>query len=796
MSTLLQDLRYAFRTLRKKPGFTLVAVTTLALGIGANTAIFSVVKGVLLDPLPYDEPHQLTAVWGFHPQIGRETASLPDFVDWREQNQVFDGLGAYTGWSATMQGEAGTDRILGALVTGDFLDVFRATPMFGRLLLPEDDTPDAPRTVVLSNGLWRRRFGSDPAIVGQIITIRSNSYTVVGIASPDFQYPTWAELWSPLAMDPTQAGRRSDFLRVVGRLDEGVTVERAESDLRAIMARLAVEYPASNATWTAEVLPLQEDLVSEIRPALFVFLGAVGFVLLIACANVANLLLARASGRRSEIALRSAMGANRSRLVAQLLTESTLLAALGGIAGLGLAFVGLQGLLTLAPDIPRIETIRIDLGVLAFTAALTLATGFAFGVIPALHTSGHHLHDSLKEGGRSAVLGRGGQRFRSGLVVAEVALALVLLVGAGLTMRSFVRLQAVDPGFDPTSVLKFRVLLNRQDFPDTATVLGFHQQLDERLRALPGVISVGGVSGVPLTGFANYLAFEIEGQAPVDQNDVQDVEAFDASSNYFETMRIPLIEGRMFSVIDDIRSGRVAVINETMAKRYWPDGNAVGARVTYGTIWMTIVGVVGDIKNESLAEEPYPQLYRSSNQILQRGFVYIVRTTTSPTSLAAAVRREVNSLSASVPIYRMQTMGDVMSDAVAQPRFALMLMGVFAAVAALLAAVGLYGVMSYTVAEQTREIGIRMALGAKQADVLRQVVARGGILALIGVGIGLAGAFGVTRLLSSLLFDVSATDTITFVSVPVLLVTVAVLACLVPAVRAARVDPMIPLRSE
>ena len=524
-------------------------------------------------------------------------------------------------------------------------------------------------------------------------------------------------------------------------------------------------------------------------------------MLLIACANVANLLLARAAGRRSEIALRSAMGANRRRVVTQLLTESTLLASLGGIAGVGLAYVGLPALLTLAPEIPRIETIRIDSGVLAFTAALTLATGLVFGVIPALHTSGRQLHDSLKEGGRSAALGRGGQRFRSGLVVAEVALALVLLIGAGLTMRSFVRLSAVDPGFDPTSVLKFRVLLNAQDFPDTATVLGFHQQANERLRALPGVVSVGAVSGVPLTGLANYISFAIEGRPPVDQNDVQDTEAFTASADYFEAMRIPLLEGRMFGTIDDIRTSRVAVINETMARRYWPDGDAVGTRVTFGNpqqnpIWMTIVGVVGDIRNEGLAEEPYPQLYRSANQILLRGTTYVVRTTTSPTSIAAAVRREVNSLSATVPVYRVQTMEDVMSEAVAQPRFALMLIGVFAAVAALLAAVGLYGVMSYTVAEQTREIGIRMALGAKQGDVLRQVVARGGLLTLIGVSIGLVGAFGVTRLLSSLLFGISATDAATFVGVPVLLVTVAVLACLIPAMRAARVDPMIPLRSE
>ena len=800
MGTTLQDLRYALRTLRWNRGFAIVAIMTLALGIGATSAIFSVVDAVLLRPLPYPEPDRLVVVWGSHPQIGLEVASLPDFIDWRAQSESFAGMAAVAEQNFNLTGEGEAERIRGALVSADFFDVMGVNAVLGRTPLAEEDEPGVDRVVVLSHRLWQGRFGGDPSIVGRTIRMQGRTYPVVGIAPLGFEYPSETELWLPLALDASRFGRRGDFLFVVGRLNDGVSLESAQAEMTAIASRLEEEYPGTNARWTAELIPLHEEIVGDIRPVLLAFLGAVGFVLLIVCANVANLLLARAAGRTNEIAIRAALGAGRARLLRQLFTESGVLGLLGGAFGIGLAALGVRGLVALAPEgIPRLDGVAIDVRVLTFTLVIAVGTGLLFGLAPALRISHANLQGSLKEGGGRSAASWQRSRFRRGLVVGEVALAMILLIGAGLLMRSFAELQRVDPGFQPSGVLTFRVALPSASYPNEQ-VLPFHDRLFERLASLPGVIDAGAISSAPLTGGASYLSFAVRGRAVPAAGEVQDAQVHVSKPGYFETLRIPLIEGRVFTERDRDEGEQVALVSEAMARRYWSGESPLGYHITFGNpqdgSFMTIVGVVGDIHHEGLDSDPYPQVYIPHGQNPSRAMTVVVRTQGDLDALAAAVRSEVRGMDAALPVYELARMTDHLGSAVAQPRFNSTLIMIFALVAVMLAAVGLYGVLAHSVAERAHEIGIRMALGAGQSDVLRHVLGQGGLLVAIGAVIGLGGAAWMSRLLSSLLYGVGPIDPLTYGGVALFLLLVAYAATYIPARRASRLEPMIALRHE
>ncbi len=801
METLWQDLRFGFRMLAKSPGFTAVAVLTLALGIGANTAIFSVVNAVLLRPLDYSDPDQLYVLWGHHPQIGREVASLPDFVDWREQNQSFEDLAAMSRRSMNLTGRGEAERVIGARVSASLFPLLRVETIRGRAFSPEEDRPGAERVAILSHGLWQRRFGSDPAFVGETITLDGESYAVIGVAPPEFQFPGRVEVWIPLAMEVDPTERRGDFLLVLGRLKPGVTQEQAQAEMTTIAQRLEQQYPNSNTKWGIEIVSLHEQVVGNIRPALLVLLGAVGFVLLIACANVANLLLARAAAREKEIAVRAALGAGRGRLVRQLLTESLLVAIIGGALGLLLALWGIDILLALNPDdVPRLSGVGVDGWVLGFTLGISLLTGILFGLVPAVQISRPDLHESLKEGGRTS----GGSlrhRTRHILVVAEVALALVLLIGAGLMIRSFDRLQRVSPGFNPENLLTMRISLPPAKYPERQHVLNFFDQLLERVRSLPGVQSASTIDNPYIGGGGNYLSFIVEGQPTPPLDQVVDAQVRSVTPGFHRMLGVPLLRGRSLTGQDGPGNRLVCVINETMARRYFPDRDPLGQRVAFDgpdgqPRWREIVGVVGDVRQGGLDAEPYPEILLPEAQRTIPAITLMVRTANDPHTLAGAVRGEVQAMDPDQPVYAVRTMDDIMKASVAQRRFNMLLLGSFAAVALLLAAVGIYGVISYSVSRRTHELGIRMALGAQPRDIFKLVVGQGMVLVVIGVGIGLAASFGLTRFLSSLLFEVSTTDPATFAGVSLLLAAVALLACYIPARRATRVDPLVALRYE
>jgi putative ABC transport system permease protein len=792
--------------LLRRPGFTLVAVITLALGIGANTAIFSVVNTVLLRPLPYEEPERLVMIWETNLKSGikEEPASIPNFSDWREQSQAFEAMGAFaTSLPILSSGTGEPERIQSGIVSAGFFSTLRAKAALGRTFLAEENQPEKNRVVVLSYALWQRRFGADPNIIGQSLTLNGNAHTIVGVMPADFQHPapnTRRDLWTPLAFNP-QAGRRSDFLRVIARLKPGVALERAQAEMSAIARGLEQQYPGTNAGWSVNLVLLHEQFVGKVRLALIVLLGAVGFLLLIACANVANLLLARATARQKEIAVRAALGAGRGRLIRQLLTESVLLASVGGMLGLLLAFGGLKLLTTLGPEnLPRIGEIGIDQGVLGFTFVVSLFTGVVFGLVPALQISRSNLSESLKEGGRSMTEGLGSQRIRSLLVVSEVALALVLLIGAGLMIKSFSQLQSVQPGFNPSRVLTMDIGLPGVKYPENHQVVAFFDHLEEKVASLPGVKAAAFATGLPFAGRDGYLAFVVEGRPPLPPEQVQDAQFSIVSDGYFQAMEIPLLKGRWFSSQDGDKAPSVALISQTMARRFFPDEDPIGKRVTLGDPqtgpWLTIVGIVGDTRSEGLDAEPYPQMYQPYRQNPSRFMTLIARTATDPLSLVGAVRSEVRSLDQQQPISNVNTLEHLLSRSVARPRFNMLLLGIFAVTALVLATVGIYGILSYSVSERTHEIGIRMALGAERRDVLKLVVGQGVKLAVVGVAIGLIGALVLTRLMEGLLFGVSATDPLTFVAISLLLTGVAIVAAYLPARRATRVDPMVALRYE
>jgi putative ABC transport system permease protein len=806
METTWHDLRFAARMLAKKPGFTLVAVVALALGIGANTAIFSVVNSVLLEPLPYREPERLMMVWEDATSLGypRDTPAPANFVDWRDQNSVFEGMAASASETFNITGDGEPEKIEAARVSAGLFRLLGVMPASGRDFAAEEDQPGGERVAVISHGLWQRRYGARPEVVGGTVTLDGEPHTVVGIMPPRFEFPSrGVDVWVPIALGGEEAASRGNhYLEVVARLKPGVNPAQAQSDMDAVARRLQELYPDTNTGLGVAVVPLHEQLVGEIRPALLILLGAVGLVLLIACANVANLLLARAAARYREAAVRAALGAGRLRLVRQFLTESLLIAMLGGAAGLLLAFAGLRVLAAFIPEeISLAREISLDPRVLAFTVAISAATGIVFGLVPALQASSPNLNDSLKEGGRDPSAA-GKSRARSTLVISEVALALVLLIGAGLLINSFVRLQSVDPGFRSDNLLTMSVVLPDTKYPDASRRAAFYDQTLARVGALPGVESAAVVTRLPLTFKGNANSYSVEGfpEPSPDQRPIAVTRVI--SPDYFRAMGIAVLRGRHFTPQDREDSGNVVVVNETFANRYWPGDDPVGKRIKMGSLssdapWLTIVGVAADVRQFELSAPPRPQMYLPYTQLdffSPRDLV--VRTASDPLALATAVRNEVWAVDPDQPVSNVRTMGSIVAESLARQRFSMLLLAIFAGVALALAAVGIYGVLSYTVTQRTREIGIRMALGAERRDVMRLVVGQGFRLVVIGLAIGIVAALGLSRLMASLLFGVSPSDPATFLAVPAVLAAVALVASYVPARRATRVDPMRALRYE
>ena len=806
MESIVKDIRYGMRSLLKHPGFTAVAVITLALGIGANTAIFSVVNGVLLRPLPFKEPDRLMMIRETKlPQFPEFSVAPGNFVDWKKQNTVFERLVAFRGSSLNLVGTGDPERLRGMNVTEGFFAMLGAQPQLGRDFLLEEDQVGHSSVAILSHGLWQRRFGGDPKILNQVITLSGTGYTVIGVMPATFRFgggDAGTDLWTPMALTEQQAQNHGGHnLAAIGQLKPGVTTAQASAEMSAIAGRLATQYPA-DVGWDVKIVPLLEYSVSSIKPALIVLVVAVGFVLLIACANVANLLLARAAGRQKEMATRTALGAGRWRIVRQLLTESLLLSLVGGGVGLLLAKWGMDLLLTLAPaNLPRMSNVSLDGRVLAFTAGITLLTGVVFGLVPAWQLSKPNLSETMKDAGRGSTEGGRRQLIRSSLVVLEVASALVLLVGAGLVIKSFWRLQQVDPGFNPDNAVTASVQLPKAKYPEENQQVAFFQQLIQRVGALPGVQAAGAGHVIPLSGNDFVLRFEIDGRAPLPANASQSTNYYSVSADYFKAMGIPLRRGRSFTERDTNDSPRVALINETMAKKIFPDEDPIGKRITFddrdkNPTWFEIVGIVGDVKQYGLEQATTMQTYEPYTQQTFPYMTMVVRTGGDPATMGAAIRNEVLNLDKEQPTTNIQTLNQFFSTSIAQQRFSVVLLGVFAAVALVLAAVGIYGVLSYAVTQRTHEIGIRMALGAGRHHVLRLVVGKGMLLTLIGLAGGLIAAFALTRLMASLLFGVTATDPVTFASVATVLLGVALLACYIPARRATKVDPLVALRYE
>jgi putative ABC transport system permease protein len=799
MGTFGQDLRFALRMLAKKPGFTLLATAALALGIGANSAIFSVVDTVLLRPLPLQDPDRLVIVSANSSVIGRFSTSAPDFADWREQNKVFEGIAAYSRATYNLVGSGEPERLTAMGVTPDFFSVLAARPLLGRGFRTEEGQRGNEHVAVLSEELWRRRFGADPGILGKPLLLDGQSTAVVGVMPRGLNLPRAVELWTPVVLNLAETERGNHFLNTVARLKHGVSVEQAAAEMNAIAKRLEQQHPDSNAGWSTLVSPLYEEVVGKVRPALLVLLGAVALVLLIACANVANLLLARAATRQREIAVRKALGASRGRLVRQFLTESVLLSLLGAVLGLLLAFWGTDLLQAVRPrDLPRVEGLGIDGRVLGFTLLLSLVTGTLFGLVPALHATDPALNEILKEGSGKSTPGWRGHRARSGLVIAEVALVLVLLVGAGLLIKSFDRLLDVDPGFDPTNVLTLRVSLPDGTYPDGGRRAGFYREAARRIGALPGVEAVGLIHRLPLDFSDTQFDFEIEGRPAPPPGQQLSTHLRSIGSDSLRALGIPVLRGRGLSESETWDKPGLVLINEAMARRFWPGEDPLGRRVHFGTDdpWLTIVGIVGDMRINDLGKEPVPMTFVQYQTWPTAEMAFVLRTPRAPGSLADAVRDQMRSLDPGLPLYDVNTLEQIVSQSMASRRFNLSVFGLFAVLALVLAVIGIYGVMSSTVTERTREVGIRMALGAERRAVVGLILGQGMGLVLAGLALGLLGAFGVTRVLSSLLYGVSPNDPAVFAGVALLLSAVAMLATYLPARRASRVDPMVALRHE
>jgi len=811
--TLVQDVRYGARMLAKHKAFTSIAVITLALGIGANTAIFSVVNELLLRPLPYRDADRVVMLWEVTPE-GRHqnSTSRGNFRRWREQTTSYQQIAAFTDFRFILTGAGEPEDLAVQMATPELFKVLGVDPILGRTFLPDDAEDGKPPVTVLSYGLWQRRFGGQPSVIGQAITLNDDKYTVIGVMPPTFQFHIQqrsgtgrpAELWTILPM-PTGPGanERGRFLSTVARLKDGVTVDHAAAELRTIHRRLSDEEPQFNKNWTAEVLPLREQFFGNVKRPLWLMLGAVGFVLLIACANVANLLLSLATAREKEIAVRAALGARRTRIIRQLLTESLLLALLGSMLGLAFAWIGIKALMMISPkDLISLQSVGLNVTVLLWTLGVSVLTGIIFGLAPALHVSRLNLNDSLKEGGKSeSSQASGSRRLRSALVVSEIALAVVLLASAGLLIKSFIRLQQVDRGFDTDNVLTMVIRVSDSRYKEDSQFVNFFHQVLERIRHLPTVRSAGEVNFLPLYGgLGSSTGFKILGRPEPPPGQGPDCDVRVADSGYFQTMGIPLLRGRNFSDIEQREPRHVILINEALARTYFADQDPLGQRLDvlmFDTPQPAeIIGVVGNVRYDTLIDQAPPAVYFPHPDLTYSFMTLVIRTDGDPTAIAPAVQREIRSLEPNQPVSNVRTMNQVMSEYVGRSRFNTQLLGLFAGLATLLSAVGIFGVMNYSVALRTREIGLRLAIGAQPRQVLLLVLKQGFWLTMVGVVLGLAAAFALTRLLSGLLFGVGAVDAMTFATISVLLVIVSLLACYLPARRAMRIDPLSALRYE
>jgi putative ABC transport system permease protein len=798
METLLRDIRYGVRSLLKRPGFTAIALIALALGIGANTAIFTLVNAVLLRPLPFAEPDRLVWVWGNIKNGGNRASVSPlDFLDYRQQNSTFEEFAASMQLRLNYTGGSEPERLEANGVTGNYFQALGAKPAFGRTFLLENEKPGNDQVAVLSYSLWQKRFAGDPAIINKTITLDGRSCAVLGVMPPDFSMPRAADVWVPINfdIDAEMKMRGAHFLRPIGKLKAGVTMAQAQADTDAIARRLEEQYPESNSGWNLRLVSLREQLVGNTRPTLFILFGAVGFVLLIACANVANLLLVRAAGRQKEIAVRTALGAGRWRIVRQMITESVLLSLVGGALGTLLALWGVEVLVALsAESLPSTAHVGIDATVLGFTLLVSLLTGVLFGLAPAVRTMKLNLSESLKEGGRSGSEGVHRNRTRSVLVVIESAIAVVLLIGAGLLVRSLVRLQDTSPGFDARNVLTMGVNLPRDKYDKPEKAASFFAELESRVAGLPGVEAVGLISELPLSGQLNDMPYTVEGRPPVSIDQAFDDDFRRVNTNYFKALGIPFLRGRNFTEQEVRQGAEVVIITDLLARQVFPNEEPLGKRLIMASGYkFEIIGIVGDIRHRALELPPlaamYMPAYPGSTNL-------VIRSKGDPTSLAAAVRKEVLQIDPNQPVANVRTMEQWLERAVAGPRYRTTLLGLFALVALALASTGIYGVMSYSVSQRTHEIGVRMALGARRLDVMRLVVRQGMTLVIVGVALGLGGAFALTRLMASLLFGITAKDPFTFVAVSALLTLIAFVACYLPARRATKVDPLVALRYE
>ncbi|MCI0490971.1 MAG: ABC transporter permease [Blastocatellia bacterium] len=805
MGTFWQDLRYGGRVLLKKPGFTFVAVLTLALGIGANTAIFSVVNGLLLRPLPYPEADRLVVMAEGTRDGERMSVSYPNYKDWQEQARSFEEMAAFRRQSFSLTEVEKPVHLQGRIVNWNFFRLLGVQPQLGRMFSEQDDKAGATPTAIISNGLWKDQFGGDTEIVGRNIRMDGDRFTVIGVLPPDFEFFRRDDIFVPLGLYLVpQFGmldRGNHFgLYALARLKDGVRTEQARAEMETLTAKLEREYPDTNSGNSAITQKLSDRFVEDIRPALLVLFCAVMAVLLIACVNVANLLLVRATERQKEIAIRLALGAGRSRIIRQLMGESLLISGLGGVGGLLIGMWMMDGLLALAPqDIPQLSQVELDSSVMAFTFGISVLTGVLFGMLPALHASRADLHSVLKEGGRTTA-GSGREKTRGGLLVAEVSLALVLLVGAGLMLRTVFQLTRVDPGFNAENLLTMQFSLPGNTYNAERRRV-FYGECLSRVGALPGVRAAALTLSLPIDG-SNWSSVFITGDKPVPPRaELPSADFTPVSANYFDAMGIRLLKGRPFTEADNENSTRVTVIDELMAQRLWPNEDPIGKRLKQGwpeseTEWREVIGVVADTKLNGVDRETPLQSYLPLAQVPFDSLILVVRTTGNPLAMASTVEQAIHTLDPDLPVFAVRTMDQLMGDSIAQQRLTLILLAGFAFLALVLASVGIYGVISYSVSQRTHEIGIRMALGARAGDVLRLVLGRGMLLTLTGVAIGMGAAFALTRLISSLLFEVSATDPVTFAIVPALLIAVALLACYIPARRAARVDPMVALRYE
>ena len=806
MENLVSDVRYALRSLLRRPAFTIIAVLTLAIGIGANTAIFSAIHSLLLKPLPFPELDRVVAIWDKLPSRGvkHNEVTMANYLDLRSQTQSFEQLALYRWWNANLTGIDPPERIQGFLVTANYLDAIGMKPILGRNFFAEENQPGKDAVAIITHSLWQRRFGGDPNILNKTVTINSIVRTIVGVMPEHFNFPKGAEIYAPLPLTPElMKSRGNHSYYVIGRLKPRASIESSQAEIDNIMARLEQQFPETNKGWGATVFPIVADTVRLYDTALWVMMAAVGFVLLIACANVANLMLVRATGRQREIALRAALGASRWRIVRQLLTESLIVALIGGGIGTLVGFWGIDALRVSNPGeaakfAPGWYQLGINFPVLMFTVGLSLLSGIVFGLAPALQVSKPNLNESLKEGSRQT--SGTSHRLRSLFVVAEVALSLVLLVGAGLLARSFLSLLKTDPGFNPDNLITMNLVLPFAKYKEEPQVAAFYNDLLQRVKAQPGVESAAFVNYLPLGGANSSDSYLVEGlpePAPGQENDGR---YRVATPDYFRTMGIPIVHGRGFTDQDKAGAPSVVIVNETLARKHWPGGDAIGKRIRfYGpperTPWREIVGVVRDVKHE-LNIPVEPEYYLPHAQDPWNAMVMVARTSVEPASLAAALRQQVWTIDKDQPVFDVKTMYEVRSASVALYSFSSVMLAIFAVVALLLASIGIYGVMAFAVTQRTQEIGIRMALGARARDVLKLVVRHGMKLALIGIAVGLVASVALTRFMAGLLFGVEATDLLTFSVVSVCLLLAAFVACYLPARRATKVDPLVALRHE